>query len=495
MADIKQQWQWYLTPAVLILIGMIMLTTLCGVDRIFKRQGINSTLVDALMQIQIDAFEYHLQIEEAAEGAPTADVAGAVAGMERAIGLVGIILDGGSYPGYGTILEPLKDPLLRARAIKVQTLLLDLKQSGSKLLQYSTVSAMGSVADQQYDRTFIELMGNAKALEHTFAANRAGNRGKARKLLLGAVMTWTAVMAVAVAGLWRLEMRRKFAAESLIKAHDQLLVQAEELTEHRENLTRLVNERTTELTGANAQLLVKIAEQRKTEEILREAEQQNRNLSNRLLQAQEMERKHISMELHDAFGHALNVVKLKVRFIEKGLLPEQPVLKEDCEQLLDYMDHVIEDVRRLSLDLSPTILEDLGLTSAIQWLVSNVARIQNVRITHEIAKIDHLFPESQWITIYRVIQEALTNIGRHAEAGNAAVTIRLGNDAVLFSIEDDGIGFDPGEASMKGAPEKGLGLSTMNERVKMMGGVFNLRSRSGEGTRVSFRIPFHGGEA
>ena len=98
------------------------------------------------------------------------------------------------------------------------------------------------------------------------------------------------------------------------------------------------------------------------------------------------------MELHDELGQALNVMKLRIRVIEKGLREDQGAIREECEELLEYMDQVIEDVRRLSLDLSPTVLEDLGLTSALRWLVSNLSKIPDLKITSDIAEIDHLVP-------------------------------------------------------------------------------------------------------
>ena len=199
------------------------------------------------------------------------------------------------------------------------------------------------------------------------------------------------------------------------------------------------------------------------------------------------------MELHDELGQALNVTKLRLRVIEKGLLDEQREIREDCEELLEYMNHVIEDVRRLSLDLSPTVLEDLGLTSALRWLVGNLAKSSGAAIKSEIEEIDHLFPKNQWIAIYRVIQESLTNIGKHARFENASVVIRCHDDKVIFSIEDDGKGFDLESAMMMNISDKGFGLTTMKERVRMMGGVFDLWSREGEGTRITFTIPIEAG--
>lgn len=218
-------------------------------------------------------------------------------------------------------------------------------------------------------------------------------------------------------------------------------------------------------------------------------------LSFRLLTAQEMERKRIAMELHDELGQALSVTKLRIRVIEKGLGEDQQTIRKECEELLGYMDHVIEDVRRLSLALSPTVLEDLGLTSALRWLISNFSVYSDISVTSDIAEIDHFFPRNQWITIYRVVQETLTNIGKHAQARNIAVVIRHDDDKVIFSVEDDGKGFDPQQVALRDASEKGFGLTTMDERMRMIGGDVDLWSQEGKGTRVTFSIPVGKGVA
>jgi signal transduction histidine kinase len=237
-----------------------------------------------------------------------------------------------------------------------------------------------------------------------------------------------------------------------------------------------------------------MAERLQTCGILHEAEKQNLSLSTKLLSAQEIERKRISMELHDELGQALNVIKLRLRVIKKGSRTGSGAMREECEKLMAYMDQTIEGVRRISLDLSPAILEELGLKSALQWLLSNLERDLGITISANIADIDHLFPETQWITIYRVIQEALTNIGKHAQAENVSFLTRRQEQRVIFSVEDDGKGFDP-EPALAQEAIKGLGLTTMSERVKILGGNFDLWSRKGQGTRIAFSIPIEKGEA
>jgi signal transduction histidine kinase len=315
-----------------------------------------------------------------------------------------------------------------------------------------------------------------------------------RVLFIGIYLFWTLVVIAATTGLWRIEMRRKAAEESLLDANGRLLFQAEELAAHRENLARLVEQRTAELTGANEQLRVENAERREAEESLRESEKLVRALSSRLLRAQEIERKRISMELHDGLGQALNVMKLRIRLIEKEWDEGREQTKEACEELLEYLDEVIEDARRLSRDLSPAVLEDLGLTSALHWLVSNFRKSATMQVAADIADIDGLFSDNKRITIYRVIQEALTNAGKHSRAANVSVRIRRQGDLVAFSVEDDGTGFDPTMSAKRDVSEKGIGLTTMGERVRMIGGRFDLWSRPSEGTRVSFHVPVeHGG--
>jgi signal transduction histidine kinase len=320
------------------------------------------------------------------------------------------------------------------------------------------------------------------------------NQVKSRRLFFGILASWVLLLSVATVSLWRRERQRNASEEELLKANVQLLSQSEELTEHREHLAELVERRTAELTIANERVRTEMAERLQTCEVLHRTEKQIQYLSGKLLRAQEIERKRISVELHDELGQALNVMKLQIRAMEKGLRADQESIREECENLLAYISQVIEDVRRLSLDLSPTVLEDLGLTAALRWLVGNLKKIPDLNLRVDVAEIDRFFSNNNWITIYRIIQEALTNIAKHAQAENVSVVIRPQDHRVVFTIEDDGIGFDPEQVTMRDATEKGFGLTTLNERVGIMGGTLDLRSRKGKGTRITFDIPIENKE-
>jgi signal transduction histidine kinase len=360
-------------------------------------------------------------------------------------------------------------------------------------LQNIEERGIGTESDQQFDERFDRILEKAAAIENVCKTNRDEYLLKSQRIVHSIYLLWAFIMVSATAVIWRIEVQRKRAEEALWETNRLLLSQAAELAAHRENLAGLVEQRTTELSAANEQLRLEIAERLQAEETLKESDKQIWQISAQLLMAQEIERKRISMELHDGLGQALNVMKLRIRLVENGLDEEQVAAREDCENLLEYLNEVIEDVRRLSRDLSPAILEDLGLTSALRWLVSNFRKSNAMKATLDIAEIDGLFPENHCITIYRVVQEALTNVGKHSRAGNVSISIRRHDDKVTFSVEDDGKGFDTLEPAQRDVSERGVGLTTMNERVRMMGGVFELWSREGEGTRITFSIPIGNG--
>jgi len=238
-----------------------------------------------------------------------------------------------------------------------------------------------------------------------------------------------------------------------------------------------------------------ITERKKAKDALRESEKQLRLLSSQLLTAQETERRRISRELHDDLGGTLAVLKLRSSFIEKNLQKDQAELREEFKQNLEHIDQLIDNVDRLSRDLSPSILDDFGFTPALRRLIDNFIKNYHVKAASDIVDVDHLFPRDSQIMVYRIFQEALTNIGKHAQAKNVSVKVRKDDRRISFSVEDDGKGFDVKLAAMTEASERGLGLATMDERARMLGGSLDLRSEEGKGTRITLSIPVKKGES
>jgi PAS domain S-box-containing protein len=236
-----------------------------------------------------------------------------------------------------------------------------------------------------------------------------------------------------------------------------------------------------------------ITERRLAEEALRRSERELRFLSSQLLSAQERERRRLSIELHDELGQALMVFKLKLRSIRQGLRPEQTGLQAACDGILGHINDVSENVRRLSRDLSPYILEDLGLSAAIRWLVEKSCMHSNLESSLEMTELEDLFTRERQITVYRIVQECLTNVAKHAQATHVSVTIRKEDDLFFFRVADNGKGFDVKEVLDQDPRIKGLGLAAMYERTRMLGGSLDIWSEEGAGTCITFTVPLDDG--
>jgi signal transduction histidine kinase len=153
------------------------------------------------------------------------------------------------------------------------------------------------------------------------------------------------------------------------------------------------------------------------------------------------------------------------------------------------VDEIIENVRRLSRDLSPSILEDLGLSAALQWLVDDASQHYDIGAYVEMDDIRGLFSQEAQIIVYRIIQESLANIGKHANASQVSLVVKKTNGRMSFTIEDDGSGFDLEHIQSLEPTQKGLGLAAMDERVRMLKGDLDIWSKEGRGTKITFVVP------
>ena len=268
-----------------------------------------------------------------------------------------------------------------------------------------------------------------------------------------------------------------------------------EATNYRKNGTTFPAEISSSLIEQGDNLICQyiirdVSERKSKEKALQESEQQLRFLSSQLLIVQENERRRIAKELHDELGQALMILKFQISSIESQLSQNQKTLKIECEDLLQYLDNSIENVRRLSHDLTPSALEQFGLATAIRNLLENFSKQSHVQWEpSQIDSLDNLFSPSSQINIYRIFQESLTNIGRHAQATNILIGIEKIDGYVNFILEDNGRGFDPQEVMSRKDSPKGIGLVTMKERARMAGGRLEIKSSPEAGTRLTLTIP------
>ena len=208
-----------------------------------------------------------------------------------------------------------------------------------------------------------------------------------------------------------------------------------------------------------------------------------RDLSARLVEVQETERRALSRELHDEIGQALSALLLGIGNVAAMISPEEnPEARRQLRDARRLAERTVAAVRDLSLLLRPSMLDDLGLLPALEWQACEVSRTDNLRVTVQADSIPDDLPDEQRTCIYRVVQEAIRNVTRHAKAKHIQIQLRQDEEALHLTVQDDGQGFVPER-------EKGVGLLGMEERVKHLHGSFHVESRPGGGTVVQVELP------
>ncbi|WP_373498013.1 PAS domain-containing protein [Desulfococcus sp.] len=236
-------------------------------------------------------------------------------------------------------------------------------------------------------------------------------------------------------------------------------------------------------------IIMDTTDRKLSEEALKESQYKLRSLSFHLLEAQEKARRRMALELHDDLGQALMVLKLKLRSIKKALPADSRQVLETCENANNYVDRIIENVRHLSHELCPSTLEDLGLDESIVLLAEDFSKHTNLLVFMDIQNIDALFGLKARTLIYRIFQEALTNIQKHAQSRRVWIKITIRETMVDIHIADDGNGFVKEQSSTGNRYRQRLGLTAMEERARMLDGKMRVYSIIGIGTRLAFMIP------
>jgi PAS domain S-box-containing protein len=229
-----------------------------------------------------------------------------------------------------------------------------------------------------------------------------------------------------------------------------------------------------------------IEDRKHAEEQLERSTRVLHHLSRRLFEVQEEERRHLARELHDEIGQTLTAAKLNLQIIAPEVLPAMAGRLADSIQILDRL---LVQVRQISLDLRPPLLDELGLVPALRWLADQQARRAGLRITFT-ANVEglNLAPPIR-TACFRVVQEAITNAIRHARAVTVTVELRAEPSRVWAVVQDDGVGFDEGATQQRTAGGSSVGLLSMNERVSLVGGGLTVNSTPGRGTEIRAWFP------
>ena len=268
--------------------------------------------------------------------------------------------------------------------------------------------------------------------------------------------------------LYRVDAGRRQAESALRRAHDELETK--------------IGERTAELSRVNETLQAEVVEHKK-------AEAARGQLLRRLVTTQEEERRRISRELHDQMGQYLSTLMLRLKTL-RPLAAGQEQARVTLQKLEELTGRLVDEVHHLAWELRPAALDDLGLHAALQNYAEKWSERSGVAVDFHCGGLERerLPPEVE-TTVYRVVQEALTNVLKHAEARRVNVVVERRRDQVLVIVEDDGKGFEAEEVVPAPGGGRGLGLLGMRERVALVGGALKLDSSPGAGTTARARIP------
>jgi len=262
---------------------------------------------------------------------------------------------------------------------------------------------------------------------------------------------------------------RKRAEIALHGAHEKLEVR--------------VQERTNDLKRANEQLMVELAERKK-------AEDEIRHLSQRLLSVLEEERKGLARDLHDEFGQALTMLRFGLESLQGSLPEEFKDEKVKCDELIRTVAQQRDNISKIVSELRPDMLDDLGFIPTLEWYIEDfVKQKEDLKIEFKVIGVKKRPDPEIEIMLYRILQESLTNIARYSRAQNVSVTLTASYPDLIFSIKDDGVGFDQSGLSLPlESRQTGIGLIGIRERVAAVGGTVEIRSSVGKGTTIRIEL-------
>jgi signal transduction histidine kinase len=220
-------------------------------------------------------------------------------------------------------------------------------------------------------------------------------------------------------------------------------------------------------------------------EELRQSRQQLRALAARLQQVREEERTGIAREIHDELGQALTGLRLDIAWMRR-LLPQDHEVLAQCGSIIQRIDGTLDAVRRIATELRPSVLDQLGLAAALEWQGQEFATRTGLKVVMELSPDDACIPDELGSPVFRILQESLTNVARHAQATEVAIRLVQADDLLTLEVSDDGIGIPPGR--LQGTAS--LGLVGMRERALACGGTFSITPRPGGGTTVLLTVPY-----
>jgi signal transduction histidine kinase len=208
-------------------------------------------------------------------------------------------------------------------------------------------------------------------------------------------------------------------------------------------------------------------------------------LTTRLIEAQELQNKHLARELHDVMSQQLATIGMDIEHVARHTADSRDTLAGALRGVMQSVNELARDIHRMSRQLHPAILADLGLSAAIKSECLAFSEQYKMRVEFRSVGVPHRVAEDVAVCLYRVTQESLRNVGKHAGNATVHVTLDASPDHISLTVKDNGVGVDPEKVKRK----RGLGLVSMEERVRIVGGSLSMTTVPGDGTQIEVKVP------
>ncbi len=240
-----------------------------------------------------------------------------------------------------------------------------------------------------------------------------------------------------------------------------------------------------QLQVSHQSLLQEVSDRREAEGAVQRSREELRNLSNRLQMVREEEKTHIAREIHDELGQALTALKMDLMFLEEGLGKEPAICRERIQGMSHLVDETVQSIQRICFQLRPKILDLFGLQEAMEWQAQDFEKRTNIHCVMCFGPEPIRLDQSQTVGVFRVFQETLSNVARHAKATAIQIGLTQCHEFIELRVKDNGIGI----SSFQIEDSQSLGLIGMRERILHLGGTMTIQGWTNQGTDIQFKIP------
>lgn len=478
-------------PIAIFFSGVLSILILFWTQQINEGERMKSLIQGALMDAQIRASNFHLHLEDFIAGEPAAHIEKAWEEFDQAYRLLGATLVGG-VSEHDPILRPLQSPTKRGQAHELTALLEALEALAQLRLDRPPTIAMASVVEDEFKLVFSRFLTKAKELEWAVEQDRLEDQNRSRRVFWVLLFVWTCIVIAATLFLWRVEYRRRSYERELQSANQQLISQAEELAAHKAQLMEIVEQRTAEIERINFELRQEVIERRRSEQQAEKSREALRKLAAYLESVRERERARLAREIHDELGLNLTMMSMDVAWLEENLSENgcsgDGASLERIRSISSSIADTIALVREIATRLRPGILDDIGLIAAIEWQSYEFQKKTGILCRPDELPEQVRITEDKATVVFRIYQEILANVARHAGATEVRVDMRLEDGRLCLEVKDNGRGISQEQIS----DPNSLGILGMRERAITAGGGLRIDGNPGLGTLVAVEIPLEG---